>query len=148
MYFFKPKQRSPVNDDWPNMAAPSLSLALLKSLLRSARKLDRLVPAAHISGELARFPEALSVAAPAPCGRAFAEAVKSAFRVHSASPSSAAALGGLHDSALRALAAANARVADLSAPKAAPSAAPPAIKPAGVLYSVGQVIRHSVHGYL
>jgi hemimethylated DNA binding protein len=148
------------------MATSALSRTLLKSLLRSARRLDRLVPAAAVVGELATFslPAGLPAASPLSGRVTFAATVAHSFRAHRA-VGAGAGLNALQDGALLALQQGNKRAAALVAEAAAAAAAPaeapgagaaaaaaaaaPAPAPRGddLVFSVGQVFRHRTYGY-
>lgn len=125
----------------------AVSRTLLKSLLRSARKLDRAVPAASIPTELASFLKAVPAApAAAASVSSFSEAVKVGFRANKELKAGSKEHSVAVDGAFSFLQAANKRSAALAAP---PAAAAPALppKPSEVAFSVGQVFRHRVYGY-
>lgn len=112
-----------------------LTRTLYKGLLRAARHMD----AANlpVATEAARFtlPAGMPTAPRATC---MVDVVRHQFR-------SAKASSSFMDVALQSLSTANARVASLSA--AAAAAAATEAKPSAVSFSVGQVVRHKLHGY-
>jgi hemimethylated DNA binding protein len=135
----------------------AVSRTLFKSLLRSARKLDRAIPAAAFPTEMASIlGSASSSSSPSSVSNAtsFSEAVKAGFRANSNVSAGTKEFKAAIDGAFTFLQAANKRTAALTATAsktsstvtAAPAAVAPS-KPSEVVFSVGQVFRHRTYGY-
>lgn len=139
-----------------SISVNALSRTLARSLLRAARRLDRIVAPSAVPAELARFPAPASGLG---SSLSFAAAVKHAFRAHrffaASTPAGKKQLSSLQDMALAALQMANKRASALTsgagaaaaAESAAAVAAAPAARPAAVAFSVGQVFVHRQFGY-